>query len=82
MEPTKLMLTVYSKPSCPQCDIAKTELKKHGISFDEVEVDYGQSTVKSTIARTEFMEKFPGVRSLPHIVTDDTSIGSLPQLLD
>jgi glutaredoxin len=76
------MLTVYSKPQCPQCVTAKTELKKHGITFSEVEVDYGQTTTNSTIARTEFMEKFPGVRSLPHIVSDDTSIGSLPQLLD
>jgi glutaredoxin len=76
------MLTVYSKPNCPQCVTAKNLLKTNSIAFTEVEVDYGQSTTNDTIARTEFMEKFPSVRSLPHIVTEDAAIGSLPQLLD
>jgi glutaredoxin len=76
------MLTVYSKPQCPQCVTAKNLLNSKNISFLEVEVDYGQQTTKSTIQRSAFMDKYPSVRSLPHIVDDDMSIGNLPNLVD
>lgn len=31
-------ITVYSKPSCPQCDWTKRGLNKHGIQYSEVDI--------------------------------------------
>ena len=33
------MITVYSKPLCPYCDMAKQYLNKHGFEYEEIRVD-------------------------------------------
>ena len=30
-------ITVYSKPSCPQCTATKKKLAKHGVPFEELD---------------------------------------------
>jgi len=33
------MITLYSKPLCPYCEMAKQYLKKHEIEYEEIRVD-------------------------------------------
>lgn len=54
-----MMITVYSKENCPQCDKAKGLLKLNDIQFNEVRVD------KDTVAREWLMEQ--GHRSVPQL---------------
>ena len=32
------MVTVYSKPNCPHCNIVKANFKKHNVPFTEVDI--------------------------------------------
>lgn len=32
------MVTVYSKPACPHCNIVKANFKKHNVPFTEVNI--------------------------------------------
>lgn len=32
------MVTVYSKPNCPHCNIVKANFKKHNVQFNEVNI--------------------------------------------
>ena len=53
-------LVVYSKDNCPACVLLKARLDKEGTEY--VEVNVGKDM---TVA--DFKEKFPNVRSLPHM---------------
>jgi glutaredoxin len=52
---------VYSKENCPACVALKARLTKDGESFTEI-------MVGKDITREEFLEKFPQVRQMPHVV--------------
>jgi glutaredoxin len=52
---------VYSKKDCPACDQLKNRLKKEGEEYTEI-------MVGKDITREEFMEMYPQVRSMPHMV--------------
>lgn len=76
------MITVFSKPACSFCVNAKNLLADRDISFNEVILDIGQE--KAPDARympiNEFKEKFPTVRTLPHIIDEDVVIGGFKEL--
>ncbi|SIC64427.1 glutaredoxin electron transport component of NRDEF (Glutaredoxin-like protein) NrdH [Mycobacteroides abscessus subsp. abscessus] len=55
------MITVYTKPACPQCDATKRALTKHGIAFTTVDL------TKDAEAR-EFVLSL-GYASAPVVVT-------------
>lgn len=55
------MITVYTKDNCPACVSLKDELKRAKEPF--VEVNIGKD-----ISREDFLEQFPQVRSVPHVV--------------
>lgn len=55
------MITIYTKDNCPSCVNMKATLDRNGAEY--VEVNIGKD-----ITREEFMEKFPGVRTVPHLV--------------
>jgi glutaredoxin 3 len=74
-------IQVYGKPQCPVCDQARAALESRGLDYSYTEIDVGQRTSKPTIARQEFLDKFPGVRSVPQIVIDGQHIGGYPELL-
>lgn len=54
---------VYSKENCPACIALKEKLNKEGEDFIEIKVG-------ADISREEFMQKFPQVRSMPHMVVE------------
>jgi glutaredoxin-like protein NrdH len=39
------MVTVYSLPSCPQCDTSKSYLKRNGIEFQEVDLSQDEDAM-------------------------------------
>ena len=52
---------VYSKPNCPGCDTLKAKFKAEGVDY--VEIMLGKDmTIEA------FKDKFPTVRSVPHVV--------------
>jgi glutaredoxin len=56
-----MKIEVYSKENCPACTALKARLTKDGESFTEI-------MVGKDITREEFLEKFPQVRQMPHVV--------------
>jgi glutaredoxin len=56
-----MKIVVYSKENCPACTTLKARLTKEGESFTEI-------MVGKDITREEFLEKFPQVRQMPHVV--------------
>lgn len=56
-----MKIVVYSKENCPACTALKAHLTKDGESFTEI-------MVGKDITREEFLEKFPQVRQMPHVV--------------
>lgn len=72
------MITVYSTPSCHNCAILKTNLKGHGIIFDE-------KTIGEDITLEE-LQAMAGIalRAAPVIFKDDKYFGGfvdMPKLL-
>jgi glutaredoxin len=56
-----MKIVVYSKENCPACTALKARLVREGESFTEI-------MVGKDITREEFLEKFPQVRQMPHLV--------------
>ena len=52
------MKVVYTKDNCPACTAMKAMLKSSGEPFKEIHIG-------KDITREEFLEKFPGVRTVP-----------------
>lgn len=75
------MFTVYTKQNCAQCTMAKNLLASKQLEFSTVEIDYGTPIVGEKISREDFMSKFPGVRELPMVVENDTTIGGYKSLV-
>lgn len=77
------MFVVYSKPSCPQCDVAKNLLKTRGIAFKEIAIDVGQSlhAAQESISIVDLKKLYPAVKSAPVIARDTGEfVGSLNEL--
>lgn len=55
------MIIVYTKTNCPACDALKKQLKQEDKPFQEI-------LIGRDISREEFMDTFPNVRSVPHVV--------------
>lgn len=61
--------TVYTKEMCPMCDKAKALLTSHSINFSTIMiVDDSGITNEETIRRSDFIDKFPGIRTAPFII--------------
>jgi len=52
---------VYTKDNCPACVQLKAKLTSEGVDFVEVHLGLDMTT-------EAFKEKFPTVRSVPHVV--------------
>ena len=57
-----MLVTVWTKSACPQCDMTKKQLTKNGIVFDEMSLEQ----------HPEMLEQFKalGLLSAPIVVTD------------
>lgn len=57
------MIIVYTKDNCSACLNLKDQLRSGKREFTEIKIG-------KDITREEFMEKFPGVRTVPHMVEE------------
>ena len=64
---------VWSKVTCPFCDMAKTLLKNKGIVFEERMIGKGWS-------REQLLEDIPNARTVPQIILKGELIGGYDQL--
>ena len=58
-------MIVYTKDNCPACSALKRDLQQKGVEFKELHI-------VRDISREEFMAKFPGVRTVPHVIEGET----------
>jgi len=70
-----MKIEVYSKDLCPYCDAAKSLLERKGYEYSEIKVG-------RDITREEFLEMFPGVRTVPQIIIDNVRIGGYDKLTE
>jgi len=61
------MQVVYSKDNCPGCDRLLSEYESNGWLEGQ---EFRVVKLGSDISVDEFLAKFPGVRSVPHVVTE------------
>lgn len=57
------MVTVYTKPDCPQCEQTKSHLRKNAIPFEVVDMFADKSVLKKI--------KDMGFRSAPVVMTSE-----------
>lgn len=67
-------VVIYSKDNCTYCYQAKSWLKKHNISFDEIKLNDDQK-------RLEFYESYQDVRTMPQIFYKGKRIGGYQELI-
>lgn len=65
--------TIWSKPNCHYCVLAKKLLENRGIDYDEIVV------TDDTIV--EFVETFPKVKTVPQIILDGEVVGGYNDLI-
>ena len=56
-----MQMIVYTKDNCPACVALKARFSREGESFTEVHIG-------KDITREAFMEMYPNVRQVPHVV--------------
>tara|TARA_Y100001937_G_C6926860_1_gene244262 strand:+ start:51 stop:281 length:231 start_codon:yes stop_codon:yes gene_type:complete len=63
-----MKVTIYSKPQCPYCDMAKAlaEREGHELTYKMLDEDF---------SREDLMETFPTARTFPQIIVNDEKIG-------
>ncbi len=59
------MITVYTKPSCVQCDATKRHLKKLDLEFETVDITENQEAYDKIVAM--------GFQAAPVVITDNDS---------
>ena len=65
--------TVWTKPGCPFCDMAKNLLEQKGIVYEEKNLGNGYT-------REQLLEAVPTAKSVPQIFIDDEYIGTYEHL--
>ena len=69
-----MTVVVWSRDLCVYCDMAKRELGKRGIEFEERKI--GDSWTKE-----QLLEEVPNARTIPQIVIDGKVIGGYTELM-
>ena len=64
---------MWSKVTCPYCDMAKTLLKNKGIVFEERMIGVNWT-------REQLLESIPNARTVPQIILNGVLIGGYEQL--
>lgn len=67
------MFTVYSKDNCPMCVKAKNLLTQKSQEFVVIQV-VESNAGDGQINKLDFIDQFPGIRTVPYITKDDGSV--------
>jgi len=67
------MVTIYGKPSCGYCVMAKSLCEQKGVEYEYL-------TLQEDYTTEEFFEKFPTARTFPQITMDGEAIGGYTEL--
>ena len=67
------MVTIYGKPSCAYCIMAKTLCEQKGL-------EYKYLNMGDDYTAEDFFETFPTARTFPQIIVDDEKIGGYTEL--
>lgn len=75
--------TVYSKPNCPQCELAKAQISNRQLKYKEVILDVGQHKFEHLeyITRDELLALIPDAKTMPQIFLDEKYIGGYKELI-
>jgi len=68
-----MIIDVWSKDACPNCEQAKKLLVDSSIEYTEKKIGYGYS-------RDDLLAIVPNAKSVPQIIIDGSPIGGLPEL--
>lgn len=66
---------IYSRPHCTFCDQAKSLIESKGHTYQEV-------IIGENITKEEFLEMFPGQRTVPVVILDGQNIGGYTELTE
>jgi glutaredoxin len=69
------MIEVYGKDDCYWCGRAKAFLEDKKLPFEYFRIG-------EHLNRDEFLEKFPGAKTVPQIIVDGKSIGGYDNLVN
>jgi len=69
-----MTVVVWSRDLCAYCDMAKRELKKRDIAFEERKI--GDDWTKE-----QLLKEIPNARTIPQIVIDGKVIGGYTELM-
>jgi glutaredoxin 3 len=69
-----MTVVVWSRDLCAYCDMAKRELAKRGIEFEERKIGDGWT-------KEQLLEEVPNARTIPQIVIDGKVIGGYTELM-
>jgi glutaredoxin 3 len=67
-------VTIYSRVGCPYCDMAKSLLRRKGVTFDEIDVG------RAPERRPEMIAKSGGRTTVPQIFIDGRHVGGCDDL--
>ena len=66
---------IYTKSTCPACDLAKQILNQKGVSFEEFIMDDKPEELKALINKTN-------MKTVPQIFINDHLIGGCSDMMD
>ena len=66
---------IYTKTTCPACDLAKQILSQKGVSFEEFILDDKPEELKALINKTN-------MKTVPQIFINDHLIGGCSDMID
>ena len=68
-----MIITVYSKSNCPNCESAKALLQANSLEYEE-------KNAEDPVTWIELLRKYPDVRQMPQIFIDDQRVGGFAGL--
>lgn len=69
------MFTIYTKPGCSYCDLAKALFNKNNFEYRELVLSEDAPEI-----RAQLLEAVPNARTVPQIFSDDEYIGGYQEL--
>lgn len=69
------MFTIYTRPGCSYCDLAKALFKKHDLPYQELVLSEDAPEIKR-----QLIDAVPSARTVPQIFHEQQHIGGYQQL--